>query len=335
MILVTGATGLVGGNLLWHLLQENDRVIAIRRSTSNLESLRTIFSFYTSTPDVYLDKIEWRTGDVLDSASLMEAMQEVTIVYHCAAIVSLGNNADNLTDTNVQGTKNVVDAALKTGIKKLCFVSSIAACERTASDKYIDEKMIWTENTNRSHYAQSKYYSEQEVWTGIKQGLNAVIVNPGVILGVSGSESGSSQLFTQVRKGLQYYTNGGTGYVDVQDVVKVMIQLTKSEISGERYVLVGENCSHRDILCWIADGFKMYRPFIPVGERTLLLVGTVSEIVGKLFHFRPLIDRRTARAATHREFYSSRKIETAINFQFTSIEKCIKDVCSFQLKNEN
>jgi len=334
MILVTGATGLVGGNLLWYLLQENERVLAIRRSTSNMESLRRIFSYYTPKPEDYLARIDWETGDVLDFNSILNAMQKASIVYHCAAKVSLSSNETNLSDTNVLGTKNIVNAALQSGVKKLCFVSSIAACGKAAFDKLIDEESVWDENSPRSMYSQSKYDSEQEIWKGIKLGLNAVIVNPGVILGISGNESGSSQLFAQVRKGLIFYINGGSGYVDVQDVVKAMIMLTKSEISGERFVLVSENCSNKEILNWMADGFNNRKPFIRIGKRMLLLIGWISEVFGKIFHFQPIIDRRMARTATHREYYSSQKIKDALSFQFTPIQKCITQICDFQLQKQ-
>lgn len=331
MIMVTGATGLVGGNLLWHLLQENERVSAIRRPTSNLEFLRTIFSFYTANPDEYLARIDWKTADVLDEKSIQEAMHGTTIVYHCAAVVSLGNNADILLDTNVIGTKNIVSAAMDNGIRKLCFVSSIAACGNAEPGKMIDENSVWKDSPNRSLYSRSKYYSEQEVWKGIEAGLNAVIVNPGVILGVSGNNSGSSQLFSRVRRGLMFFTDGGSGYVDVQDVVKAMIQLIKSDISGERFVLVGENCSNKDMLSWMADGFGKRRPLISIGKRLLWLVGVLSENLGKIFQFSPIIDRRTAFSITNREYYSSSKIEKELGFRFKPIEKCIKEVCEFQL----
>ncbi len=332
MILVTGATGLVGGNLLWFLLQENERVVAIRRPTSNLEPLRTIFSFYTNNPDSFLNKIDWKIADVLDFESINQAMSDISVVYHCAAVVSLGKNDKNILDTNVEGTKNVVLAALKNNIKKFCFVSSIAACGKNLDNDLIDENAKWIESPNISAYSRSKYDSEQEVWKGINMGLNALIVNPGVILGVSGSNSGSSKLFDQVRKGLIFYTNGGSGYVDVQDVAKAMILLTKSEISGERFILVAENCSNKQILNWMADGFGKRRPFIPIGKNLIQIVGFLSEICGKIFRFSPLIDKGTAKSATSRGFYTSQKIKMVLGFEFNSIENCIKEVCTFQKK---
>jgi len=333
MIVVTGGTGLVGGNLLWHLLQENDRVISIRRLKSNLEPLRQIFSFYSNEPDAFLSRIEWQVADVLDENSLLEVFRNVKTVYHCAAVVSLGCGSDTLLDTNVIGTKNVVDAALKSGVEKLCFVSSIAACGKATRGEMIDEESRWVDAIYRSPYSLSKYLSEQEVWKAIARGLNAVIVNPGVILGVSGVETGSSQLFSQVRKGLMFYTNGGSGYVDVRDVVKAMIMLTNSQIAAQRFVLVSENCSNRDVLNWIADGFGKRRPFIGIGKNMLWFVGIVSELLGKILRFKPLIDRGMARTATNREYYSSRKIQESIGFQFTTIEKSIESICQFQTKS--
>lgn len=333
MILVTGGTGLVGGHLLWHLLQENNRVVAIRRSSSNLNPLRAIFSFYTANPDEYLARIDWRKADVLNPKSLQDALQGISIIYHCAAIVIPGVGGDSLLDTNVIGTRNVVRAALETYVKKFCFVSSIAACGQSDITEIIVENSIWTDSPNRSLYSRSKYYSEQEVWKGIRRGLNAVIVNPGVILGVSGIDTGSSQLFSQVQKGLLFYTNGGTGYIGVSDVVTAMLVLTKSEISGARFILVAENCSNKEILCWMADGLGKRRPFIGVGKKLLWLVGLLSEGLGKVFRFRPLIDRATARTATNRKYYSSNKIENSIGFTFTPIEQCIREVCDFRLKN--
>jgi len=329
MILVTGATGLVGGNLMWYLLQKNERVVAIRRSTSDLKPLHTIFSFYTNTPDVFLSRIDWKIADLLDETSIKNALEHVTSVYHCAAVVSLGNDSDILMETNVRGTRNIVNAAMAVGVERFCFVSSIAACGKAYGKELIDENTPWTENENRNAYSQSKYYSEQEVWKGIDKGLNVVIVNPGVILGVSGTNIGSSQLFSQVKKGLMFYTKGGSGYVDVQDVAKAMIELMEREIYGQRYILVSENCSNKEVLSWMADGYGKRRPFIVISKSVLWAIGFLSEILGKLFRFKPLIDRSTARSATNRAYYSSQKIISKLRFNFTSVEKSVLKVCRF------
>lgn len=331
MILVTGATGLVGGHLLWHLLQQHDKIIALRRNTSNLLPLRKIFGFYTDSPDDFLQRIEWRIGDINQINSLQNIMSGIDVIYHCAAIVSLSKGGNELMDTNVQGTRNMVESALKIEVKKFCFVSSIAACGFASGKHQIDEQTEWTENEHKTMYALSKYNAEQEVWKGINKGLNAVIVNPGVILGVSGSESGSSLIFSQVRKGLIFYTLGGSGYVDVRDVVRAMIQLMDKSIFAQRFVLVGENLSNKDIVTMMADGFHKTRPFINITRGLLLIVGGIAEMIGKVFRFKPLIDRSFAHSATNRSYYSSRKIADILNFKFTPIAQCIEDVCKCML----
>lgn len=329
MILVTGATGLVGSHLLWQLLQDEERVVAIHRKTSNLNALHYVFSFYTKNPQFYIDKIEWRTADVLDANSISEAMQGIRVVYHCAAVVSLGNGDNSMLETNVKGTFNIVEAALGEGVYKLCFVSSIAACGNAAQPELIDESTAWNENAHRTTYSQSKYASEQVVWKAMEKGLKAVIVNPGVILGVSANKSGSSQLFAQVQKGLPFFSYGGSGYVDVRDVTRAMIELTKSEITGERFVLVSENCANKEILSLMAIGFGKRPPQFGISKRLLTTIGFLSEIAGSLFRFSPVIDRSTGRSISHRSYYSSGKIQETIGFQFTPVSQCVKEVCDF------
>ncbi|HLP05256.1 MAG TPA: NAD-dependent epimerase/dehydratase family protein [Paludibacter sp.] len=329
MILVTGATGLVGGNLLWQLLQEGETVVATRRSTSSTDLLEKIFSFYTPDPGEFMSRIQWRTADILDPGSIRKAMVGISTVYHCAAQVSLGGNDGNLLDTNVSGTRNVVQAALEEKVGKLCFVSSIAACGEGKPGELIDEETPWAENPGRSLYSQSKYLAEQEVWKGIDAGLPAVIVNPGVVLGYSGNGTGSSLLFSRSQRGLPFYVNGGSGYVDVKDVARVMIELVNSPLTGQRFLLVAENCSTLDILNWMADGFGKRRPFIRVGKAVIGMAGMHAELAGKLFRFRPPFNRNTARTLTNRKYYSSRKIEAALGFEFASIETCIHEVCRF------
>lgn len=332
MILVTGATGLVGGHLIWHLLQNNITITAIKRSTSNLESLRKIFSCYTPHAEAYLRRIQWRIADICDEKSITGALKGIETVYHCAAVVSLSNGTDELLKTNVNGTANIVNAALKNKVKRFCFVSSIAACGQETEHVLVDENTPHGSFENRSTYAQSKYFSEQEVWKGIRAGLNAVIINPGVILGYSGTEKGSSELFARMRKGLPFYTLGGSGYIDVMDVVKLMILLTNNTVSGERFILVAENCSNKDILGWMADGFGKKRPKICINKKTMLAVGLISEIAGSIFRFTPTLDRSLARTASSRTYYSNKKISDFTQYQFTPIEKCIKEVCGFEKK---
>lgn len=334
MVLVTGATGMVGGNLLWHLLQTKTRVKAVRRSEHSVQALRKIFRFYTATPDFYLEQIEWVYADVLVPDSLEAAMMNVDCVYHCAAVVDLGKNGSELTETNVAGTRNVVQAALKANVKSFCFVSSIAACGNEPGTGLITEESPFSATTRQSMYARSKFLSEQEVWAGIAAGLPAVIVNPGVILGVSGNDGGSARLFSQIEKGMPFYTLGGTGYVDVRDVVQIMIRLSALSITGERYILVSENCCNKDVMHHIATGLNKKPPFINAGKTLLSTAAFLFELFGKITGKHPVIDRSTARTALGRKYYSSDKIRSLLNIDFIPIEQSISDICTC-LKTKN
>lgn len=332
MILVTGATGLVGGHLLWYLLQSNEKVAALKRVKSNLKPLRNIFRCYTSNPDKYLERIEWRVADVSEKNSLVPAFESVTVVYHCAALVSLGSNPGSIEQINVTGTKNVLETAMLSGVSRFCFVSSIAACGSGSSESPADENSVWHDGVGRSPYSRSKYFSEQEVWKAIDKGLNAVIVNPGVILGYSGTDSGSSQLFSVVRKGLPFYIDGGSGYVCVGDVAKAMILLTESEVAAQRYILVEGNYTNRQILGYIARGFGKRVPWIKIGEGLIKFAGGILEDAGKLFGFKPPMDRNLARSAINHSFFSSVKISNEFGFRFTPMQKCIDAACKFMLR---
>ena len=329
MILVTGATGLVGGHLIWCLLQENSQIIAMKRANSDVEGLKKIFQYYESDADALFKKITWKEGDVEKYDTLFSAMEGVEYVYHCAAMVDLGKNSQRMIDVNVGGTENIVRAALNRKVKKLCFVSSIAALSNGNENKPTDENTPFHENERTTLYGESKRLGEKVVHEAILKGLNAVTVNPGVIIGYSKNMTGSGELFKRVKKGLPFYTNGITGYVNVQDVVKAMIVLMKSEVKNERFVLVGENKTHKDVLRNIADGYGKYRPFIGMGK-SLISISYALEMLGKLVGFTPLIDSSSARTSISKKRYSSEKFKkTFPDFQFSSIENTIHKICQF------
>ncbi len=329
MILVTGATGLVGGHLIWHLLQENSQIIAMKRANSDVEGLKKIFQYYGSDAEQLFQKIIWKEGNVENHDTLFSAMEGVEYVYHCAAMVDLGKNSQRMIDVNVGGTENVVKAALARKVKKLCFVSSIAALPNGNGEEPINELTLFQENERTSLYGESKRLGEKAINGVAVKGLNTITVNPGVIIGYSKNMTGSGELFKRVKKGLPFYTNGITGYVNVQDVVSAMILLMKSNVKNERFILVGENKTHKDVLRNIADGYGKFRPFIGMGK-SLIGISYGLELLGKIFRFTPLIDSSSARTSISKKRYSANKFQTAFpDFQFTSIEENIHSISQF------
>ena len=233
MILVTGGSGLVGSELISQLLAQDSKVKAI----------------YNSTPlTISHQNLTTINCDIMDTAALEEEMQGITRIYHCAGIVSFNKkNKNNLLKVNIEGTANVVNAALDAGVKKIIHVSSVSALGRIRENETITEEMNWTEETSNSLYGKSKYLGELEVWRGIGEGLEAVIVNPSIILGGNDWSKGSSEIFKSVYNEFPWYTEGITGVVDVRDVARAMILLMNSEINRERFILNAENLSYKKI----------------------------------------------------------------------------------------
>ena len=251
MIFVTGGTGLVGSHVLLKLAQQSKEFKALKRESSSLDVCKRIFSYYNSD-DLFV-KINWVNGDVNDIPSLEEGMKDCNFLIHCAGIVSFSpSDIKLLQKVNIEGTQNIMNVALVSGIKKVGFISSIAALGRNSTFGLVDEECYFQATKKDSNYAHSKYFSEQEVWRASAEGLDVVIVNPSVILGPGDWTRGSSKIFQRIFNGLIFYTEGSTGYVDVSDVAESIIQLLFSDIKNERFIVSGANLKYRDCFDRIA-----------------------------------------------------------------------------------
>ena len=327
MIFVTGGTGLVGSHLLFDLLSKGKNIRALKRKSSNVDMVRTIFAYYSEKADELFDAIEWFDGDMLDPFSLESALKGIEDVYHCAALVSFKkDDHKNMQNINIEGTRNLVNACLDADIRKFCMVSSIAALgSPEEGEDTANENTAWSPEEKRSGYSVSKFNSELEVWRGIEEGLKAVIVNPSIILGPGHWDKGSSLLFSTVAKGLKYYTKGITGYVDVRDVSRSMHELMDSTIENERYILNGDDCSYEFIFKAIAKQLGIPGPQ-KYANRKLTEIGWRMAYFQKIFLFKqPNLTKETARAAHNVKYYSNQKIKNALGFEFIPIEKSIKD----------
>lgn len=315
MILVTGATGLVGSHLLQALLNKGEKVRALYRSI---------------VPTIHhADKVDWVKGDILDVLSLEEAMQGVQQVYHCAAVVSFHpSQKKNLHHVNIDGTANVVNAALDAGISKMVFMSSVAALGRIREDVMIDETMNWTPETSNSEYGKSKYMAEMEVWRGIGEGLNAVIVNPVIILGAGDWNSGSTAIFKSAYDEFPWYTEGMSGFVDVADVVNAMIALMESNISAQRFVISGANLPYRSVFTMIAQAFGKKPPHKRVTAWMAAIVWRLEAIKSTFTGKSPLLTKETAKTARAKVRFNNEKLLQAIpGFQYAPMEQSIMRIC--------
>lgn len=332
MILVTGATGFLGSHLLYRLIQSGQKVRAIQRSHSSFAILDRVFAFYNEDYKAHKDRVEWVEADITDIYSLETCLEGVTDVYHAAALVSFQpGDISRMDHINVQGTANLVNASLDYKIRKFCHVSSIAAIGRAEHDRVIDENVVWKASRRNSNYAVSKYGAEREVWRGIEEGLDAVIINPSIILGPGEINSGSTKLIQTVERGLKFYTPGINGFVDVRDVVAVMMSLMESDISGERFIVSSENLSYRELFGYIAKALNKPEPKYRAGkwmsELYWRLEGVRSRISGK----KPLVTRETARTANNNYIYSGEKLNQYLNFKCMPIKQSIEEACRYYL----
>lgn len=326
MILVTGGTGLVGSHLLFHLSEKEVKIRAIYRTKSSLERVQKVFNYYTNDSK-YFDAIQWMQADITDVPSMIPAFKNVDIVYHCAAFISFNpKDYREMRKVNIHGSAIITNLAIDAKVKKLCYVSSIAAIGNPIEGKITNENCEWNKQADNSGYAITKYGGEIETWRASQEGIPVIIVNPGVILGGGNWESGSGKLFTQVYKGFKYYTEGVTGFVSVKDVVKTMISLTESDIQNERFILVSENLTFKDVLFQIADALGTKRPTIHIKPWQTSLIWRISSLISLLTGRAPRLSKYSARSSHTISNYSSEKIKELLAFKFENIHTVIEEV---------
>lgn len=328
MIFVTGGTGLVGSHILMRLALENKKFKALKRSTSSISICKKVFKFY-NLQDKFL-QINWIEGDINDIPFLEEEISECNFIIHAAAMVSYNPREMNIMNkVNIEGTANIVNVALDSNIKKIAYVSSIATLSREKKSKTINESNYFENTGSESNYAISKYYAEQEVWRASAEGIDVVIINPSVILGPGDWSKGSSQLFEKSYNGLNFYTEGVTGFVDVLDVSKITIELLFSEIVNERFIVSSENISYKHFFEKLAIEFGRTAPKFKANKFLSEVIWRIEMIRCFFTKRNPLITKETAISSRRKSYYSNEKVKNTINYNFIKINSSIKKYCQF------
>lgn len=320
MILVTGGTGFLGSRLIYRLIESGKVVRALKRKSG------IVPPFLKSIPQ---EKLQWVEGDVLQIDSLRKALENITQVYHCAAMVSFNpSKYERMMKVNVEGTANMVNISIDKGIEKFVHVSSVAALGRKKDGEKITEDAMWTNSKLNSGYAISKFISETEVWRGREEGLKAVIVNPSVILGPTHDwSSGSAALFDRAHKGMKFFTKGINGMVDVEDVVSVMTLAMDSDVEGQRYIVNGDNVPFAHFFKECAKHFNRPAPNILVRRWMGALIWRLDKIRTLFSGAEPMFTKETVRASRNRSFYVNEKVKKTFNFEFTPMDLTIELTC--------
>ncbi len=332
MNLVTGATGLLGMHVMHELLSRNENVRALARSESDRSTVERVFQFYQAASA--FDQIEWIEGDVLDIDSLLDAAKDCSTIYHSAAVVSYHkSDRRSMYQTNVTGTTNVVNTALELGNCRLCHVSSIAALGKAEQHKLLNETAEWKKSPQNTHYGISKHLSEMEVWRGVQEGLQATIVNPGIIIGPGDFYRSSGILFRKIHQGLSYYPLGGTGFVSAKDCATIMVDLIKNECFGQRYVLVAENKEMREVFASIAQSVGKAIPHKPATTAILHAARIVEWLKELTTGKQAVITRENVRNTSLSVAYDSSKIINQLHYSFEPIEQAIASTGQYFLNH--
>jgi len=327
MILITGATGILGRVIALELLKKGRKVRATKRNSSNLKDVLESYRFYTDQPDFYFNQIEWVDVDFEDLDSLQNVLKDVEEVYHCAAKVSFNpKDEKSLYKNNSEATEKLLFAIDPLKVKKLLFVSSIAVLDGFNEKGEMDENSDFNEKLHHSDYAISKYVSEMEVWRAQYEGLNTVIINPGLIIGSGNWNHSSGKLFKEMSNGFTF--PGSTAYVDVRDVANIAIELMDKSIFGQRFILTSENVKYKHI----ADKVRKYfgkKPAKIISNSILDLLPFFSVIFGWFIPILKLGNKTNVETIKSDSKITNKKIRETLGYEFIPIDESV----DFHLKN--
>lgn len=318
---------MVGSHLLLELLKAGNNVRAIYRKHSDLQAVKKVFSYYISSEETeFLFKsIQWMEADLNDIVALSEAFEDITTVYHCAALISF-DPADEkqLRKVNIEGTANIVNLCISSNIKKLCYISSIATMDLSPGGEEITENFTWFPETDHSEYAISKHGAEIEVWRASQEGVSVVILNPGIIIGPGFWDSGSGLLFKRIYSGFNYHFPKTSGFVGVQDVARAATLGMESNIENEQYIVVSENLKFREVLEMVAESLNKPAPKIALKPWMIKIGWLYQYMASAIFGSKRQLTRKDSKTLFAHTFYSNEKIKSDLSLKFTPVKKVIE-----------
>ena len=335
MVFVTGATGFIGAHLLYHLVNAGYDVVALKRPMSDLTYVKRVFGFYTADPEKYFKAVHWRTGNILEYENLLAYTRDADEIYHLSAMVSFRpGDKHKLLQTNILGTENVINAALEHGIRKLAYVSSVSALDPVRENQVITEQAFGNFPQRYSNYAESKFKSELEVWRGVEEGLNAVVINPSIVLGPFMPLKGPGALLKVIQKGIRFYPRGMTGFVDVRDVCHILLRLMQENFINEGFIVSEGNYAYKELFQMIAEKMDSRIPHRELNPLITNIAWRIERLRSFLFHQKPLVTKELHQSAHQKVRFSNKKIRHALGYQFMPLQQTIEDTLACMNKTQ-
>jgi dihydroflavonol-4-reductase len=342
MTLITGATGFLGSYFLCLYFNENKGIRATKREFSDFKQLEIAYNVLhrenrlNYSFDDLLNKIEWMDVDLLDVIEVEKALEGINRIIHLAAFVSFERkNKKDVLHFNVNATRNLINLGIVKGIKEFHFASSIASLDRN-DDNIITEEKDAGQKKFTSAYALSKHLSEAEVWRAYEEGMEGVIINPGVIIGPALLTNEAINIFKFIRKGFPYYPDGQNGYVDVRDVAEIFLKLiADKEYYNERYLIVSESVSYKNLFDMMAESFEMKPPGKRVGKNISFILSYVDFARALITGKRQVITSDLVRLVNSDFKFDNSKIKETLDWEFIEMNKTVDDTCKMIIELEN
>lgn len=318
-ILVTGATGFLGNNLVRALLQQNHEVVATMRPSSNRKTLEGL-------------PIELLDVDLNNTSDLAMALSDVEVVIHAAALIQIGwTKLEASRKINVQATAKIAEIARRKNIRMI-YVSSVDALGATSEHELGEEEKLDPPKLGSS-YVISKREAESAVILEIANGLDAVIVNPGFMVGPYDWKPSSGEMMLAIAHQLIYFAPaGGCSVVDVRDVADGIVSAIEHGRTGQRYILAGDNMTYFDLWTLMANVMSRRVPKRKLANWMASLAGRVGDTVGRFLPNEPQINSAATHMAQTFHWYSSEKAKRELGYQIGSVENALRDAWDwFQL----
>ena len=315
-VLVTGPDGVLGSNLVRKLLQNNYKVqvfVERGKTTPTLEGLDIKFYY----------------GNILNQDDLKAAFENTDYVIHCAAHTSVFPARNKYVNTvNIEGTKNIANACIEFGVKKLIYVGTANSFGFGPSKEELgNESQPYRSLKYGLDYMDSKYHAQLHLLKIIKEkGLNATIVNPTFMIGPFDSKPSSGKMILALYNGkIPGYTKGGKNYIAVKDVVVAIINAIDKGKTGECYILGNENLTYSEAFNKMAEAIGAKAPKRKLTKFMVVTYGSFNSFFAKLFRYSPSVTRELAIISCDKHYYSSEKAQKELDLPQTPIEEAVKE----------